>query len=305
MYEQHFGLKEKPFNITPDADFLFLSEKHKAALAMLEYGVFEQTGITVITGEIGAGKTTLIRHLLGTVPFDQISVGLVSNVHSSLGSLLQWVAIALELHTGETELTNMQAFRRMQDHLVREYAEGRRVVLVIDEAQNMNGSSLEELRMLININTDKNQLLQIVLIGQPELLGYLQQSSMTQLAQRVTAEYHLEALTCAETKSYIASRLETAGAESKKIFSNEAIEVIYYFSGGIPRLINTLSDHALVLAYGMNEQSVSFEMALETVKQKRIGGIRRHGSRPHDADCVRELLKKKTGVDLGEVIEDE
>ena len=155
MYEEFFGLKEKPFSITPDADFLYLSDHHREALAIIEYGVFEQSGITVITGEIGAGKTTLIRHLLSTAPYGELSIGLVSNVQSSLGNLLQWVAIALQLHTGEEELTNMQAFRRLQDFLIEEYAEGRRVVLVIDEAQNMSVESLEELRMLININADK------------------------------------------------------------------------------------------------------------------------------------------------------
>ena len=207
MYEQFFGLKEKPFSITPDADFLYLSDHHRNALATIEYGVFEQSGITVVTGEIGAGKTTLIRHLLSTAPYGELTIGLVSNVQSSLGNLLQWVAIALQLHTGEEELTNMQAFRRLQDFLIEEYSEGQRVVLVIDEAQNMSVASLEELRMLININADKNQLLQIVLVGQPQLLEILEKKELAQFAQRVTAEYHLKSLDLSDTGAYIRSRL--------------------------------------------------------------------------------------------------
>ncbi len=300
MYENYFGLKEKPFNITPDADFLYLSDNHKAALSILEYGVFEQSGIVVITGEIGAGKTTLVRHLLSTAPYGEITIGLVSNVQASLGNLLQWVAIALELHTGEQELSNMQAFRRLQSYLVDEYAQGRRVVLVIDEAQNMSVDSLEELRMLININADKNQLLQIVLVGQPELRNILEQPRLTQFAQRVTAEFHLNALSLNETKAYIRSRLHTAGAANCERFSTDAARVIYYFSAGLPRLINTLCDHALVLAYGAEEPEISLDIALETIQQKRIGGINRHGARPDDASSIREHILTEHGINLDE-----
>ena len=301
MYEQHFGLTEKPFNITPDADFLFLSRQHRAALAMLEYGVFEQSGITVITGEIGAGKTTLIRHLLATAPGDELSIGLISNVHASLGSLLQWVAIALELHTGEVELTNMQAFRRLQNYLINEYSQGRRVVLVIDEAQNMSANSLEELRMLVNINADKNQLLQIVLLGQPELLDMLRRPELTQFAQRVTAEYHLPALTQEDTEAYIRSRLRNSGAENSCIFTASAVQVIYYFSAGLPRLINTLCDHAMVLAYGSDVIQIDATIAAETVRQKRIGGISRHRVRPANSETIRASVLQKYDIDLEEL----
>jgi len=301
MYENHFGLKEKPFTITPDADFLYLSEKHRAALAMLEYGVFEQSGIVVITGEVGAGKTTLVRHLLSTAPYGEITIGLVSNVQASLGNLLQWVAIALDLHTGEQELTNMQAFRRLQTYLISEYAQGRRVVLVIDEAQNMSVDSLEELRMLININADKNQLLQIVLVGQPELQSVLEQPRLTQFAQRVTAEYHLDALSLSETRAYIRSRLHSAGAANTEVFDSDAARIIYYFSAGLPRLINTLCDHAMVLGYGSDEQVIDFELALDAVRQKRIGGINRHGAKPKDAAVVREHILTKHDVDLADL----
>jgi len=301
MYESHFELKEKPFNITPDADFLYLSKQHREALAMLEYGVFEQSGIVVITGAIGAGKTTLIRHLLNTVPYGEITVGLVSNVQASLGNVLQWVAIALDLHTGEAELTNIQAFRRLQDYLISEYSEGRRVVLVIDEAQQLSLESLEELRMLININADKNQLLQIVLVGQPELQKVLEQPRLTQFAQRVTAEYHLTALNLSESRAYIRSRLHTAGCANTRLFSSDAARVIYYFSGGLPRLINTLCDHALVLAYGAEQDAVDLEIALDVIRQKRIGGINHHGNKPADAEAIREHIRKTHSIDIDEI----
>lgn len=302
MYLEHFGLQEKPFSITPDPDFLYFSEKHRSALAMLEYGVFEQSGITVITGEVGAGKTTLIRHLLRRIPYDELTVGLISNVHQSLGSLLQWVAYSLDLPGATNDLSNMQIFRRLQDYLVDEYANGRRVVLIIDEAQNMEPSSLEELRMLTNINADKDQLLQIVLVGQPQLLKMLEDEDMAQVAQRVTAEYHLTPLNLKETHAYIANRLRVAGAGPKNLFGMQAIGVVFYFSGGVPRLINTLCDHALVLAYANGQYRVGFETALDTVRQKRIGGVQRIAEPTRDAEETRKVLKVSTGIDIADVM---
>ena len=303
MYEDYFGLHEKPFSITPDADFLFLTDKHRSALAAIEYGVFEQSGITVITGDIGAGKTTLVRHLLSTAPYEDLSIGLVSNVQHSLGNLLQWVAIALELHTGEEELSNMQSFRRLQSHLIYEYSQGRRVVLVIDEAQNMSVQALEELRMLININADKNQLLQIVLVGQSDLLKTLKKPELAQFAQRVTAEYHLTALNLIETGNYIASRLRTAGCNNSNVFHKDAVEVIYYFSAGLPRLINTLCDFALVAAYGSDVTQVSFEIAIDAVNQKRIGGVSWDGILPQGNGQIRRRILKRNSVNLRKLIE--
>lgn len=302
MYLEHFGLKEKPFSITPDPDFLYFSEKHKSALAMLEYGVFEQSGITAITGEVGAGKTTLIRHLLRRIPYDELTVGLISNVHQSLGSLLQWVALSLDLPGDTGDLSNMQIFRRLQDFLVEEYANGRRVVLIIDEAQNMEPSSLEELRMLTNINADKDQLLQIVLVGQPQLLKMLEDEDMAQVAQRVTAEYHLTALNLKETHAYIMNRLRVAGGGPTSLFGMQAIGVIFYFSGGVPRLINTLCDHALVLAFAGGLRRVGFETALDAVRQKRIGGVQRLRDPSRDAEETRKVLKVSTGVDIAEAV---
>jgi general secretion pathway protein A len=302
VYLEYFGLKDKPFSITPDPDFLYFSKEHRSALAMLEYGVFEQSGITVITGEVGAGKTTLIRHLLRRIPYERMTVGLISNVHRTLGTLLHWVAVALELYQGEEELSNLQLFRRLQEVLIREYAAGRRVVLIVDEAQNMDETTLEELRMLTNINADKDQLLQIVLVGQPQLLELLQRPSMAQIAQRVTAEYHLEPLSLDETLAYIRNRLRIAGAPPGMLFNLWAIHLIFYFSGGVPRLINTLCDHALVLAYAADQKAVNFETALDAVRQKRIGGVQRFRDPPPEAERAKRLLQTATGIDIDKAV---
>ena len=191
MYEEFFGLKEKPFTILPDSDFLYLSKQHEHALLTLEYGVFEQTGITVLTGEVGSGKTTLVRKLLREIPYDLMTVGLVSNVHEGLGSLLDWVGIAFDLPSYDKKI---DAFKAFQDLLVDQYINGKKTLLVIDEAQNMNDSNLEELRMLMNVNADKNHLLQILLVGQPELKELLTKPNLRQIAQRITAKAELTPL---------------------------------------------------------------------------------------------------------------
>jgi len=298
MYLNHFGFKEKPFSITPDPDFLYFSDQHKAALAMLEYGVLEQSGITVVTGEVGCGKTTLIRHLLRRIPYDKLTVGLISNVHTSLGSLLHWVMLALKLYEGKEDVSRLRLFSELQEFLVREYAGGRRVVLIVDEAQNIGAAALEELRMLTNINADKDELLQIVLVGQPQLLKLLEQPELAQIAQRVTAEYHLEPLNITETLAYIRHRLQVAGGPPTVRFDIQAAHVIYYFSCGVPRLINTLCDHALVVAYANNRKTVDFETALDAVRQKRIGGVERFRKRTEEAENTKQVIQAATGIDI-------
>ena len=189
IYNAHFGLAERPFTLLPDPDFLFWSENHTRAYAMLEYGMLTHAPITVITGEIGAGKTTLLRHLLRSLPED-ITVGLISNAQGNRGELLHWVLMALGVPT-ETNACYVQLFAQFQDFLIEEYACGRRTMLIFDEAQNLSLETLEELRMFSNINADKDELLQLVLVGQPELRALIGQPRLVQFAQRVAAEYHL------------------------------------------------------------------------------------------------------------------
>ena len=167
IYNDHFGLAERPFTLLPDPDFLYWSESHTRAYAMLEYGMLTHAPITVITGEIGAGKTTLLRHLLRSLP-EEFTVGLISNAQGNRGELLHWVLMALGVPT-ETNATYVQLFAQFQDFLIEEYAAGRRTMLIFDEAQNLSLETLEELRMFSNINADKDELIQLVLVGQPEL----------------------------------------------------------------------------------------------------------------------------------------
>ena len=297
MYKQHFGLKEKPFSLLPDPRFLYFSEKHKSAFSILEYGLLEQSGITVVTGEVGSGKTTLINHLLSRVSSDELSIGVVNNTNQLMGSLQQVIALAFSVnHEG---LDEVALLRVLQDYFIEEYSAGRRVVLIVDEAQNLGEDALEELRMLTNINAGKDQLLQLILVGQPELLAVLKQQNMWQFAQRVNSEYHLSAMSGKETAVYIHYRTRKAGAK-RYLFDRVATTLIYYLSGGIPRLINALCDNALVHAYAVDAKVVTFNIALGSVKQKSIGGIQRFGEKSEELEKVRKRLEEVTGVDVGE-----
>ncbi|HVL16977.1 MAG TPA: AAA family ATPase, partial [Gemmatimonadales bacterium] len=186
IYNEHFGLTERPFTLLPDPDFLYWSESHARAYTMLEYGMLTHAPITVITGEIGAGKTTLLRHLLRTLP-EEFTVGLISNAQGNRGELLHWVLMALGVPT-DGNATYVQLFAQFQDFLIEEYASGRRTMLIFDEAQNLSLETLEELRMFSNINADKDELIQLVLVGQPELRDLIAQPRLVQFAQRVAAE---------------------------------------------------------------------------------------------------------------------
>ena len=300
MYKKHFGLREKPFSLIPDPDYLYLSPEHKAGLAMLEYGLLEQSGITVITGDVGAGKTTLIRYLLRTVDYNELTVGYITNTHHSFGDLMHWVASAYDIPHADKDRVTL--YRDLQDFFIREYAAGKRVVLVVDEAQNIGPDALEELRLLSNINADKDQLIQIILVGQPELFDILKRPELAQIAQRVSAEYHIKPLDSNETVQYVRHRIMVAGG-SRFVFDIFAILAIFYFSGGVPRLINTLCDYALVHAYAKGKDVVDVETAMEVVAGKRIGGVHRFTKDSPDREHARQTVQQLTGVDLAEVIE--
>ncbi|MEE8059767.1 MAG: AAA family ATPase [Pseudomonadales bacterium] len=298
MYKQHFGLKDKPFNLTPDPDYLYLSQKHKIGLSLLEYGLMETAaGLTVITGEVGAGKTTLIRKLMRRIDYSELTVGIINNTSTIQEELMSWVASCFDLeHEGKN---NVALFRDFQQFLIAEYAAGKRTVLIVDEAQNLGAGALEDLRMLTNINADRDQLLQIVLVGQPQLLDLLAKPELAQIAQRVSVEYHLEPLDLDELTLYIQHRLEIAGG-NPEIFEEAAINAIYYFTGGVPRLVNTLCDYALVHAYASDKQTVDFEIALIVKSGRKIGGINRYVKDIEQVERVRQSLIKTQGVDLAE-----
>ncbi|WP_206609514.1 ExeA family protein [Thiohalobacter thiocyanaticus] len=269
MYEAHYGFREKPFSLLPDPSFLYLSKKHRMALAMLEYGLANQAGFTVVSGGIGTGKTTLIRHLLNNLEQD-ITVGLISNTHRSFGELLQWILLAFNLDyrdKGKVEL--YQAF---VDFMIQEYARNRRTVLIVDEAQNMAPETLEELRMLSNVNADKDQVLQVVLVGQEELRDTLRRPDLVQFAQRITVDYHLTPLTAGETRDLIRHRLEAAGGDPE-LFTEEAAAIAHRFSGGVPRLVNLLCDTALVYGYAEQLERIDADLMQEVVREKQAGGL--------------------------------
>jgi len=243
LYSEFFGLHERPFKLVPDPEFLFWSRIHKRAFAVLEYGVVSTSPITVVTGEVGVGKTTLLQHLLGSIS-DRVKVGLISNAQGGRGDLLRWVLNALEIDPeGTTDYVSR--FQRLQDFLINEYGEGRRVILIIDEAQNLSKESLEELRMLTNINSNKDELLQLILVGQPQLRAKILDPDLQQFAQRISAFYHIAALDREMIGEYVTHRMKHAGGSGDE-FTEESLDRIYNASEGIPRLINKLCDFALL-----------------------------------------------------------
>ena len=254
IYTDFFGLSERPFSLVPDPDFLFWSDAHKRAYSMLEYGIVTRAPITLITGEVGAGKTTILHHLLRSVG-DEVQIGLISNAHGDRGELLRWVLLALNQEALAHE-TYVDLFGRFQSHLISEYSRGRRVILIFDEAQNLSRESLEELRMFTNINSNKDELLQLVLVGQPELRDLIRQPNLRQFAQRVSSAFHLKSMDLRTVRRYISHRLMVAGAESE-IFHLSARDLVYEMTGGVPRLVNQLCDLSLVYAFTKGNVTVT------------------------------------------------
>lgn len=269
MYEAFYGLKEKPFSIQPDPDFLFLGRRHSMAYAMLEYGIQNRAGFSVICGEIGCGKTTLIRHLLNNLG-PEIKVGLVYNTHRSIGDLLEWIMLAFgQPYQGLSPVGMYDAF---QQFLIANYSAGKRVVLIVDEAQNLEPAALESLRMLSNINADKDQLLQIVLVGQPQLRDLLRRPDLQQFFQRVAVDFFIPPLDLHEIKIYIAHRLKVAGRDMP-LFSSQAITLIANASKGFPRTINILCDMALVYGFSMGSEIIGIDIVREMLRDRAEFGV--------------------------------
>jgi len=269
MYEEFYGLKEKPFSIQPDPDFLFFGHRHGMAYAMLEYGIANRAGFFLICGEIGCGKTTLVRHLLNNIDSD-IKVGIVYNTHQNIDDMLGWIMLAFgQSYEGLSELALYDAF---QNFLISSYASGQRVVLIIDEAQNLSPGALESLRMLSNINADKDQLLQIILVGQPQLRDLLRRPDMQQFIQRVAVDYFIPPLPALEVAKYITHRLSRAGRE-KSLFTIRAIERIAEASKGIPRSINILCDMVLVYGFSSGAEKIGIDLVNEVLRDREEFGV--------------------------------
>lgn len=245
MYESFFGLKEPPFNVTPDPRFIYLSRHHLEALSALLYGIESRRGFIEITGEIGAGKTTLCRTLLKEL-HGRAHTAFVFNPKLSELELLQ--VIVEDLGVRPPGKRRKDYFDSLNRFLLQELEKGMNAVMIIDEAQNLSPRALEQIRLLSNLETTREKLLQIILVGQPELRNLLARPDLVQLRQRIAIRYHLPALTVEETEKYLAHRLRVAGCE-ERLFTPEAVERIYERSGGIPRLINVLADRALLGAF--------------------------------------------------------
>lgn len=256
MYEQYYGLSERPFSITPNPRFVYLSQRHRDALAHLLYGVGQggSGGFVQLTGEVGTGKTTLCRVVLEQVP-ENTRIALILNPMLSPAELLRAVCRELEISIEGTDGSLQQLQERLNSYLLERHAEGERVVLIIDEAQNMSREGLEQIRLLTNLETATDKLLQIILIGQPELRELLSRPELRQLAQRITARYHLDPLNEEETEAYIRHRLQIGGAE-RCPFTDDGLHAIFDTSEGVPRLVNIIADRALMAGYAREEDRI-------------------------------------------------
>lgn len=269
MYEVFYGLTEKPFSIQPDPGFLFMGRRHSMAYAMMEYAVQNKAGFAVISGDIGCGKTTLVRRLLDSLG-EEVKVGLVYNTHQEIANLLEWIMLAFgQPYSGLSQVALYDAFQRF---LIEQYASGRRVLLIVDEAQNLNPAALESLRMLSNINADKDQLLQMILVGQPQLREMLRRPDLRQFAQRVSAHFFIEPLDQTEVAGYISHRIKVAG-RVKPLFLPSACLRIAEATKGVPRSINILCDTALVYGYSAGAKRIGAGLVDEVIRDQIDYGV--------------------------------
>src|SRR5437867_7982069 len=265
MYAQYFGLSERPFSLAPDPRYLYLSDVHREALAHLLYGIGEGGSCVVLTGEVGTGKTTVCRALLEQLPVD-VDVAMIFNPRLTSVEMVGLVCDELQIPypAGTTSLKVLvDALSRA---LLDAHARGRRTVLIIDEAQNLSSRVLEEIRLLTNLETTKEKLLQVILIGQPELADHLARPNLRQLAQRVTARYHLRPFTEAETHRYVQHRMEIAG-QRQPIFTRLSVRTAHRLSRGIPRLLNTICDRALLGAYATGQTRVKEQVVRRAARE--------------------------------------
>ncbi len=263
MYEAYYQLREKPFSILPDPDLIYWGRMHAMAFTMLEFGIMNNAGFTVITGEIGSGKTTLLRYLLRRIT-PSVTVGLISSSPQGRHELLQMILMSLE-QSFEGDYPAL--FKRLQDFLYGQYSNGRRTILIIDEAQNLEPDALEHLRMLSNINADKFQILQLILVGQPQLREMLMSPRLHQFAQRISSDFHLSPLDAIEVTRYIDFRLEAVGSK-QPLFTEEACALIAKATGGVPRMINVLCDTALVYGFASDSKVVGQEIVRQVIADK-------------------------------------
>ncbi|MEO8223787.1 MAG: AAA family ATPase [Gammaproteobacteria bacterium] len=269
MYEAYYGLQERPFALLPDPSFLYLSKAHSTALTLLRYSVVSRQGFTVVSGEIGSGKTTLINRLLEEMG-NGVTVGLINFTTRTFGEMGQWIMMAFGLpYAGKG---TVELYDDFVQFMIREHGAGRPVVLIVDEAQNLGIRGLEEIRMLSNVNAQKNYLLHLILVGQPELRSLLQSPQLKQLTQRVSVAYHLSRLSDEEVQQYIVHRVTLVGGKPD-LFGPDAVRLIAAASDGIPRLINTFCDLALVYAFSADRKTVGAAEVRSVLEDRRKMGL--------------------------------
>ncbi|MFC1709548.1 ExeA family protein [Candidatus Omnitrophota bacterium] len=267
MYEKFYNFTEKPFNVTPDSKFFFPSERHTEALNSLIYAINERRGFVVITGEIGAGKTTTVRMLLNSLGLGT-KVATITNTHLTCKELI--VEILDELEVEYRPGTKQRLLSQLNKYLIQQLAEDINVVLIIDEAQNLTPKVLEEVRMLSNLETEKEKLIQIILLGQPQLRGKLDNEKLIQFKQRISIYYHLAFLSQEETKNYISHRLKLVCQNGSDIFTPQAVDLIYGYSRGTPRLINLLCDSALLSGFASEVKKIDEKIIDEVIKERHF-----------------------------------
>lgn len=263
MYNNFYGFKEKPFEITPDPSFLFLSDSHREALAHLIYAARERKGFTVITGEVGTGKTTLIQAFLGQLN-GKAKTAYVFNPNLTSTDFLRYICEDLGLN--ESKRSKGQYITQLHNFLLESYSRDEQVILIIDEAQALDPTLLEEVRLLTNLETPKSKLLQVILVGQPELNRVLDSHEYRQLKQRIVLRHHMQALNEEETQRYIERRLNAAGAPDTHLFTQGAFKKIYNYAQGIPRIINIVCDNALLLGYAADRKVINDEIIKDVIK---------------------------------------
>lgn len=268
MYKKFYGFSEKPFNTTPDSKFFFASSKHSEALNSLIYAINERKGFVVITGEIGAGKTTVSRTLLNKID-GSTKVALITNTHITQKELIEQILedLGVEYNPGGKQ----KLIKQLDKFLIEQLSLDVNVVLIIDEAQNLTPKVLEEVRMLSNLETEKEKLLQIILIGQPQLKAKLAHAKLEQFKQRIAVNYHINALTKQETHEYINHRLGLVLQNKEEIFTPGAIEALFAYSKGIPRIINLVCDSALLSGYIYESKKITPFIINEIIKERELG----------------------------------
>ena len=263
-YLEHFGLKEQPFRLTPDPDFLYWSTQHARAKAYMESTIWLADGFVVITGEIGSGKTTLLQSFLDELE-DDVVYAVISQTQLSATQFLQ--AVLTEFGFKPFNKRKVELLDILNSYLIEQYSNGKKVLLIIDEAQNLSTKVLEEIRMLSGIETHKEKVLRIILAGQPELKEALDAPNLKQLMQRVRLRFHLGPLSLEDLSHYIWHRMAVAGREDTSVFKEECFELIHTYSGGIPRLVNTLCDTALLIAFSDEKEVLGTEDIMAAVEE--------------------------------------